>query len=91
MLTKNRASADVLVRATLPYVRHELKHPRFDAASLGVGRLAQNDGGQREGATSEELAEIKDLKAKARRLEEDNVILRRASIFFAGGLDLRNR
>ena len=47
---------------------------------------AQIDGGQRQGATSQELAEIKELKAKVRRLEEDNEILRRASIFFAGEL-----
>ena len=52
---------------------------------------AQVDGGQRQGATSEELAEIKELKAKVRRLEEDNEILRRASIFFVGELDPRNR
>jgi transposase-like protein len=52
---------------------------------------AQIDGGQRQGATSEELAEIRALKARVRRLEEDNEILRRASIFFAGELDLRNR
>jgi len=49
------------------------------------------DGGQRRGASSEELAEIRDLKAKVRRLEEDNDILRRASVFFAGELDPRNR
>jgi transposase len=54
-------------------------------------RQAQVDSGQRQGATSEELAEIKELKAKVRRLEEDNEILRRASIFFAGELDPRNR
>lgn len=52
---------------------------------------AQVDTGQRRGATSEEIAEIKDLKAKVRRLEEDNDILRRASIFFAGELDPRSR
>ncbi len=52
---------------------------------------AQIDGGQRRGPTSEELAEIRDLKAKVRRLEEDNDILRRASIFFAGELDPRGR
>ncbi|WP_087625507.1 IS3 family transposase [Aeromicrobium sp. PE09-221] len=46
---------------------------------------AQIDGGQRQGATSEELAEIKDLKAKVRRLEEDNEVLRRASNFLRGG------
>lgn len=51
---------------------------------------AQVDGGQRQGATSEELAEIKALKAKVRRLEEDNEILRKASIFFAGELDPRS-
>ena len=52
---------------------------------------AQVDGGQRQGATTEELAQIKELKAKVRRLEEDNEILRRASIFFAGELDPRDR
>jgi transposase-like protein len=49
------------------------------------------DGGQRRGATTEELTEIRELKAKVRRLEEDNDILRRASVFFAGELDPRNR
>jgi transposase-like protein len=52
---------------------------------------AQVDSGQRRGATTEELNEIKELKAKVRRLEEDNDILRRASIFFAGELDPRSR
>lgn len=47
---------------------------------------AQVDSGQRRGATSEELAEIKELKAKVGRLEDANDILRRASILFAGGL-----
>jgi transposase len=52
---------------------------------------AQVDAGDRHGPTSEELAEIKALKAKVRRLEEDNEILTKASIFFAGALDPRNR
>ena len=52
---------------------------------------AQIDRGDRRGASSEELAEIKNLKAKVRRLEEDNDILRRASIFFAGELDPRDQ
>lgn len=51
----------------------------------------QIDGGQRQGATSAELAEIRELKAKVRQLEEDNDILRRASIFFAGELDPRKQ
>ena len=52
---------------------------------------AQVDSGQRKGATTEELEQIRELKAKVRRLEEDNEILRRASIFFAGKLDPRSR
>jgi transposase len=51
----------------------------------------QIDAGQREGPTTEELAEIRELKAKVRRLEQDNEILRQASIFFAGELDPRDR
>ena len=52
---------------------------------------SQIAGGQRRGATTEELTEIRDLKTRVRRLEEDNDILRRASVFFAGELDPRNR
>jgi transposase len=57
----------------------------------GWYRQAQVDGGQREGVTSEELAEIKRLKAENRRLREDVEILRAAMTFFVGELDPRNR
>ena len=84
---------------------HLQEYPSLSAAAEAVARQegvgkesvrrwvvqAQVDGGQRQGATSEELAEIKALKAKVRRLEEDNEILKRASIFFAGELDPRSR
>ena len=84
---------------------HLSEYPSLTAAATavarreGVGkesvrrwaRQAQIDAGQLQGPTSEELAEIKELKAKVRRLEEDNEILRKASIFFAGELDPRNR
>ena len=40
------------------------------------------DGGQRAGASAEELAEIKALKAKVRRLEHDNA-MESATVFFA--------
>jgi transposase-like protein len=77
-------------------VDHLQEYPSLSAAAEAVGRQegvgkesvrrwvvqAQVDGGQRQGATSEELAEIKALKAKVRRLEEDNEILRKASIFW---------
>ncbi len=69
------------------------------AKQLGVGKesvrrwalQAEIDGGRRQGPTSEELAEIKALKAENRRLREDVDILRRATTFFAGELDPRNR
>jgi transposase len=47
--------------------------------------------GQRGGVTTEELAEIRKLKAENRRLREDVEILRAATTFFAGELDPRNR
>jgi len=52
---------------------------------------AEIDAGERPGVTSAENAEIKALKAKMRRLEEDNAILKAATVFFAGELDPRNR
>ena len=68
-------------------------------AKLGIGketlrgwaRQAQIDAGTRAGATSEDLAAVKDLKAKVRKLEEENAILRSAATFFAGELDPRRR
>ena len=84
---------------------HLAEYPSLTAAAEAVARRegvgkesvrrwvvqAQVDGGQRHGVTSEELDQIKQLKARVRRLEEDNEILRRASIFFAGELDPRSR
>jgi transposase-like protein len=52
---------------------------------------AEVDAGERPGPTSEELAEIKALKGRVRRLEEDNAILKDAAVFFAGELDPRRR
>ena len=92
-------------RCVRQVLERQSEYPNMTAAATAVARKegvavesvrrwvvqAQIDGGQRQGATSEELAEIKDLKAKVRRLEEDNDILRRASIFFAGELDPRTR
>lgn len=69
------------------------------AKKLGVGRetarrwLVQADvnAGTRAGVSSDELAELKKLKAENRRLQEDLEILRAATVFFAGELDPRNR
>lgn len=92
-------------RAVRLVTDHRQEYPSLTAAceavakQVGVGsesvrrwvRQDEVDRGQRPGVTSEENEEIKRLKAKVRRLEEDNEILRRASIFFAGELDPRNR
>jgi transposase len=69
------------------------------AKKVGVGRetarrwLVQADinAGSRVGATSDDQAEIKKLKAEVRKLREDNEILKAATVFFAGELDPRNR
>ena len=59
------------------------------AKQLGVGKesvrrwvvQAQVDGGQRQGVTTEELAEVKRLKAENKRLREDVEILRGATTY----------
>jgi transposase len=66
---------------------------------LGVGAetlrkwilQAQVDAGQRSGPSSDELEEIRRLKAEVRDLKEANEILKAASIFFARELDPRHR
>ena len=92
-------------RAVRLVLEHRAEYPTTTAAvaavaqQVGVGKeslrrwvnQADIDAGDRPGVTTAESAEIKRLKAKVRRLEEDNEILRRASIFFAGELDPRNR
>lgn len=100
-----RIDAKVKERCVRQVLDHLAEFPSVTAAAEAVARRegvgkesvrrwvvqAQIDGGQRQGVSSEELVEIKELKAKVRRLEEDNEILRRASIFFAGELDPRAR
>jgi transposase len=99
-----KIDAKVKERCVRQVLDHLAEYPTVTAAAEAVARRegvrkesvrrwvlqAQIDGGQRQGASSEELAEIRELKAKVRRLEEDNEILRRASIFF-GELDPRSR
>jgi transposase len=84
---------------------HRKDYPPVTAASaavakqLGLGREtvrrrvvdAEIDAGSRPGTTSVEHAEIKALKAKVRRLEEDNAIVKAATTFAVGELDSRNR
>ena len=57
----------------------------------GWYRRDEVDQGHKDGVTTQEREEIRVLKAKVRRLEEDNEVLRRAAVFFAGELDPRGR
>jgi transposase len=50
-------------------------------------RRAEVDGGQRPGKTSEEIAEIRELKKEVSELRRANEILKSASAFFAAELD----
>lgn len=96
---------ELKARAVRLVMEHQQEYTSMNAAAgavakqLGLGQetvrrwvlQSQVDAGDREGRSSEELAEIKVLKAKVRRLEEDNAILKAATVFFAGELDPRNR
>ena len=95
----------VRARAVRLVADHLGEYPSLTQASaavakqVGVGHetvrrwvlQSQVDGGHRGGATTEELAEIRKLKAENRRLREDVDILRAATTFFVGELDPRNR
>ena len=50
-------------------------------------RQAEVDGGVRAGKTTEEIAEIRELKKEVAELRRANEILKRASAFFAAELD----
>jgi transposase-like protein len=100
-----KIDGELKARAVRLVSDHVGEYPSLTAASaavakqLGVGRESvlrwvvqdQVDGGQRQGASTQELAEVRSLKAKVRRLEEDNAILKAATVFFVGELDPRNR
>jgi len=74
----------------------EFEAIRTIASKLGIGspetlrkwvRQAEIDGGQRPGKTSQELAEIRELKKENAELRRANEILKSASAFFAAELD----
>jgi len=54
-------------------------------------RQAEVDNGSRPGKTSEELAEIKALKAEVSELRRANAILKSSAAFFAAELDRPSR
>lgn len=95
----------VRARAVRLVQEHRAEYPTVSKALEAVARQegvgkeslrrwvnqAEIDAGTRQGTTSDELAEIKKLKAENKRLREDVAILKAATTFFAGELDPRNR
>jgi transposase len=53
------------------------------AVRAWVKQAELNDGTRHDGLTSEEIAELRALRAENRRLQQDVDILKRATIFFA--------
>lgn len=96
---EERERAVRMVREQVPEFGSVTAAARAVATRLGMSRetirtwckQSEIDAGQVAGTTSDERAEVKYLKAKVRRLEEDNAILKAAATFFAGGLDPGSR
>jgi len=100
-----KISQELKDRAVRLVVEHQQDYPSKTAAcvavakQLGLGRetvsrwvrQADIDSGARPGITSEELEQIRKLKAENARLREDVAILKAATTFFVGELDSRNR
>ena len=94
--TELRQRAVRLVAEQRDQYQSEYEAIRSTAAKLGIStaetlrkwvRQCEIDTGRRSGATSEESAELRKLRAEVKELRRANEILKAASVFFAAELD----
>lgn len=92
-----RAVAQAMAQGEYP---SEFEAIRTIARKLGIGspetlrkwiRQAEVDGGTRPGKTTQELAEIREMKKEVAELRRANEILKTSSAFFAAELDRQSR
>ena len=92
-----RAVVESMERGEYP---SEFEAIRTIAGKVGIGspetlrkwvRQSEVDGGTRPGKTTQELAEIRELKKEVAELRRANEILKSASAFFAAELDRPSR
>lgn len=92
-----RAVAETVAQGEYP---SEFVAIRSIASKLGIGspetlrkwvRQAEIDGGTKPGKTTQELAEIRELKKEVAELRRANEILKTSSAFFAAELDRQSR
>jgi transposase len=88
-----RAVAEAMAQGEYP---SEFEAIRTLAGKLGIGspetlrkwiRQAEVDGGTKPGKTTQELAEIRELKKEVAELRRANEILKTSAAFFAAELD----
>ena len=105
MIMPKRIPEETKLRATRQVLDHLEEYPNLTAACetvagrLGFGaeslrrwvRQAQVNSGQRDGVTSSEADEIRQLRRENRELRDANAILKDGAVFFAGELDPRRR
>jgi transposase len=95
-----RERAVRMVLESKAYYGSEYEAIRSISAKLGITspeslrkwvRQAEVDGGVRQGRTTQEIAEIRELKKQVAELRRANEILKSASAFFAAELDRPSR